>query len=146
MLTGAQEQEETARVIERIGAEALRAGEIIRRIRGFVRKAPPRRAPVELNQVAREVAELVEAEAYEHGVSLRLALQPNLPVIEADAIQIEQVVINLVRNALEAMYESPGADPTLALSTQAAELDGVELAVSDSGPARSSKPTAESCG
>jgi signal transduction histidine kinase len=120
--------------VDRIGREALRAGEIIRRLRGFVRKAEPRRAPVDVNALVREVAELVDGEARERGVAIDLSLQPALPDVDADAVEIEQVLINLARNALEAMQESPGDTPTLTVATRLQDAALVEVIVRDTGP------------
>ena len=120
--------------VDRIGREALRAGEIIRRLREFVRKAEPRRAPVDVNAVVREVAELVDGEARERGVAVDLSLQPDLPAVEGDAVEIEQVLINLARNALEAMLESPGSTPTLTVETHLHDAATVEVLVRDTGP------------
>jgi len=120
--------------VDRIGREALRAGEIIRRLREFVRKAEPRRAPVDVNALVREIAEMVDGEASERGVAIDLSLQPDLPQVEGDAVEIEQVLINLARNALEAMHESPGETPTLTVETRLHDAATVEVIVRDTGP------------
>lgn len=120
--------------VDRIGREALRAGEIIRRLRGLVRKAEPRRMPVDVNALVREVAELLDGEARERGVAIDLSLQPALPDVDADAVEIEQVLINLARNALEAMQESPGDTPTLTVATRLQDAALVEVTVRDTGP------------
>ncbi len=126
--------EELIEIVDRIRREALRAGEIIRRLRELVRKAEPRRAPVNINALVREVAALIDGEARERGVVIDLTLRPDLPEIEGDAIAIEQVLINLARNALEAIHESPGDTPALAVETRQCDPRTVEVIVRDTGP------------
>jgi signal transduction histidine kinase len=120
-------------VIDQISREALRAGAIIRRLREFLQKSEPRRAPVDVNGLVREVVELVEGEVRERGVDVDLILHPALPMVEADAVEIEQVLVNLTRNALEAMQLTNGAAPTLSIETR---INGsaVEVFVRDTGP------------
>ena len=120
-------------VIDRIGREALRAGAIIRRLREFLQKTDPQRAPVDLNALVREVAALVEGETRERGIAVHLILHPDLPLVSADAVEIEQVLINLTRNAIEAMQAANGAAPLLSVETRAGR-DAVEVFVRDTGP------------
>lgn len=82
--------------------QANRAGEIIRRLRAFVAKREVETHDVSLNAVAESVCLLAEYDLRQHEVQLELRLQPDLPLVEADSIQLEQVVLNLVRNAMEA--------------------------------------------
>src|SRR5262249_25613490 len=88
---------------EEIAAEALRAGEVIRRLRQFVRKEPPRREWVDLNDLVREAISLVQADARTHGVAVQLDMTVGLPPVHVDRVQIEQVILNLIRNGFEAM-------------------------------------------
>lgn len=81
-----------------------------------------------------EVVQLVEGEARESNVPIELFLHPALPHVHADGVQIEQVVINLVRNALEAMHDSPAATSSLAIETRFADGADIEVVVRDSGP------------
>jgi C4-dicarboxylate-specific signal transduction histidine kinase len=120
--------------VDRIASEALRAGEIIRRLRGLVRKTEPRREAVDVNALVGEVVRLVEGEARESNVPIEVSLHPELPKIHADEIQIEQVVMNLVRNALEAMHGGSAAASGLAIETRLVDGTGIEVAVRDSGP------------
>jgi signal transduction histidine kinase len=121
-------------VVDRIASEALRAGEIIRRLRGFVRKAEPRREAVDVNALVDEVVRLVAGEARESNVPIEVSLHPGLPEVHADGVQIEQVVMNLVRNALEAMHDNAADTSGLAIETRLADGAGIEVAVCDSGP------------
>jgi PAS domain S-box-containing protein len=118
--------------LDQIAAQAERAAEVIRRLRGFVRKGELQRQRQQLNDLVDEVIHFIAAEAQEHGVRLQVDLAPDLPPLEVDAVQIEQVILNLLRNALEAIYEDPGDRPVLSVRTRRAG-DEVEVAVRDSG-------------
>jgi two-component system sensor histidine kinase DctS len=123
-----------ADVLARISGEALRAGEIIRRLRGLVRKERPRREPIDLNRIVREVTRLVAADARQRRTRLHLRLQAPLPAVRADRIQIEQVLLNLIRNGFEAMAEVAVDQRLLIIETSANGTGRVEVAVSDAGP------------
>jgi two-component system, LuxR family, sensor kinase FixL len=119
-------------VIDTIAAEGLRAGEIIRRLRSLVRKETPRQDWFDLAEVAADALHLVETDAYEHGVNVRVETTPGLPRLLGDPIQIEQVVLNLLRNALDAMAEV-GGRRELHVGIARVDGDAVELAVRDTG-------------
>lgn len=131
--TGSLRMDELPAIVDRIASEALRAGEIIHRIRRFVRKAESRRVLLDVNDLARGILQLLEGEARDGNVSVRLVCQPDLPRVRADPIQIEQVVINLVRNAFEAMRGTPDESPAVVIETRL-NAGNVEVAVCDSGP------------
>ena len=115
--------------LDRIAAEALRAGEVVRGLKRVIRKEPPRDTQIDLNEVARDATSLVRAEATERGISLRLELETDLPRLNADRIQIEQVILNLLRNAADAISQSPGL---VCLRTQL--FNGrVMVSISDTG-------------
>lgn len=92
---------------ERIGRQARRAGEIIRRVHDFVRRSEPRREPVDLNAVIRDALGLIEADARKRRVHLLADLATDLPLVHADAVMIEQIIVNLVRNGMDAMRDTP---------------------------------------
>ena len=94
---------------KRIARQARRAGEIIRRVHDFVRRSEPKRAPLDLNSVVRDAVGLIEADARKRQMQLRVDLAAALPQVEADAVMIEQIVVNLVRNAMDAMRDTPAA-------------------------------------
>jgi two-component system, LuxR family, sensor kinase FixL len=130
--TGTGGPEPVFAALEEIAAQAVRAAEVIRRLRGFVRKGELERAPRQLNELVEEVMHFVAVEAHEHGVRLQVDLAPNLPLLEVDTVQVEQVILNLLRNALEAIYEDGGDRPLLSVRTRCTQ-DHVELAVCDTG-------------
>jgi PAS domain S-box-containing protein len=119
-------------IIEEIGGEALRAGEIIRRLRDLVRKDTNRHLPADVNHLVRESARLIEPEARSRGVTLRLDLAPTLPAVSCNDIQIEQVLLNLLLNGVDAVEAGDNGHRTLAVHTALAG-DTVQVAVSDSG-------------
>jgi signal transduction histidine kinase len=119
-------------VIDDIAAEGLRAGEIIRRLRNLVRKEPPRQDWVHLAGIAAEALRLVESDAHQQVVTLRLDAEPVLPRVLGDPIQIEQVVLNLLRNAIDAMADVRGRRE-LHVRIARAGSESVELTVRDTG-------------
>ncbi|MGH7788845.1 MAG: sensor histidine kinase [Candidatus Binatia bacterium] len=118
--------------VRQIAGEARRAAEVIRRLRDFVRKGAIQSEPCEINRLVREVAGLLDAETRRHAVALRLQLADGLPAIAADPIQIQQVVLNLLRNGLDAIAAGTGGERLLVVETHAAP-PGVLLAVRDDG-------------
>ncbi|MFU2488241.1 sensor histidine kinase [Thauera sp. WH-1] len=126
------DRDELLDIHERIGRQARRAGEIIRRVHDFVRRSEPRREPLELNAVIRDAVGLIEADARKRGVQLISTLAPALPLVAADAVMIEQIVINLVRNAMDAMRDTPAALRQVLIAT-AREGRFVSISVADRG-------------
>jgi PAS domain S-box-containing protein len=120
-------------IVEEIAAEALRAGEIIRRLRDLVRKERPQQELLDVNALVRASAQVIEPEARQLGIGLRLELAPELPRVTGDGIQIEQVVLNLLLNGIEAVRASNNGDRTVAVTTAPAGAAGVEVAIRDSG-------------
>jgi C4-dicarboxylate-specific signal transduction histidine kinase len=114
--------------------EALRAGEIIRHLREFVKRKEPHQAPVQVNEVIGEVLSLLATELRLGEVAVTSELAPNLPLVSADRIQIAQVLINLVRNASEAMAATPPRARRLRIRTTPAPPGQIEVVVEDSGP------------
>ncbi len=133
---------EAARVVEgleRISEQALRAGAIIRRIRLFVGKKGEERIDgelpeIDLNAVIRGAAGLVGNEALHNGAVMRLNLSPVVPPIRGDTIQIQQVIINLARNAMEAMREAESPQRDLTIRTGLTSDGDAEVRVLDTGP------------
>jgi len=132
--SGAGDPSELLSDMEQAAAQAERAGEIVERIRKFVRKPEARRTAMDPNTLVREAADLVKTELRHHEVQLILDLTDPLPKVEADSIQIEQVIVNLIRNSMEAMSETRGDGRRLVIQTSSAGHDAVECAISDTGP------------
>jgi C4-dicarboxylate-specific signal transduction histidine kinase len=120
-------------VVDSIADEALRAGEILRRIRDFVRHGEVSRSRADLNALVREAVHFAEVEARELGIALRLALAPEPLAVEVDGIQLEQVILNLVRNGFEAMPDEDGAPREVSIETGSGEDGAVQLVVRDTG-------------
>jgi two-component system sensor kinase FixL len=102
---------ETADLMAKASQQATRAGEIIRRLKRLARKSAPHRQLSKLNELIREVLPLLEPEARRLKCAIRLALADELPACLCDQIQIQQVILNLVRNALESIAEAAPPDP-----------------------------------
>ena len=119
-------------ILDDIVEEDKRAGEVIRRLRDLLRKGAPERAPLDLNRLAEDVTRLLANDAALRGVSIRLALNVAPVVVTGDRIQLQQVVLNLVMNAMDAMAES-APDQRIALVSTLVTPDGVHLSVRDSG-------------
>ena len=126
--------EEARQILTRIVQSGNRAGEVIGRIRALIKKAPPRRDRLEINGVIREVIELTRDEAQKNGVSVRTQLAEGLPLIQGDRVQLQQVILNLIVNAVQAMSSVSEGARDLLISTGTAESDRVLVAVRDSGP------------
>jgi len=121
-------------VLERIAAEGHRSAEIIRRLRDFLRMREPRHAPADANDIVREAVDLARLEAEPRGVAIRLALGEDLPAVAADAVQIEQVVVNLVHNAIDAIDNAGATRREVTVVTARNPRKGVDVTVRDSGP------------
>ena len=120
--------------MQRVAQQAQRASDIIRQLRRFVRKDEAERAPADVNVLVRRVLLLLEAELRQEGVEVLLSLDQDLPAVRVQETQIEQVILNLVRNAVEAMaiHESPQKRLTIRTFKDSGMLAGVE--VTDTGP------------
>jgi PAS domain S-box-containing protein len=119
--------------LEQIAVQANRAGEIIRRIGRFVRKSPARMADTSINDIVRDVVDLLGVDGRLDAVDLDLQLSPNLPPVKVDRIQIEQVLVNLLQNALEAMADNPSASRRLCVRTESGPSGTIRVAVRDNG-------------
>jgi signal transduction histidine kinase len=122
------------RALAAVVSEGNRAGEVINRIRDLIKKAPPRKDRLEINEVIREVIELTRGEAVKNGVSVEMQFAEGLPLIEGDRVQLQQVILNLVLNSVQAMSATSDGPRQLLVTTGKADSDGVLVAVRDSGP------------
>jgi PAS domain S-box-containing protein len=113
--------------------EGNRAGEVVGRIRALIKKAPARKDAVAINDAILEVIALTRTEAADNGVSVRTQLAEGLPRVQGDRVQLQQVLLNLIINAIEAMRDVGEEERELLISTRN-EPDGVSVEVRDSGP------------
>ncbi|MCF6281963.1 MAG: PAS domain S-box protein [Candidatus Polarisedimenticolaceae bacterium] len=132
--SGAIEESALSSALEQITLQAERAGEIIRRLRNLVQKQPPERSRVDLNALVQEVASFVEYDSRKMGIDIKINLSSSPLMLKVDFVQIEQVLLNLVRNALDAMHETAQNDRELIITTRAAANNYYEVSVRDTGP------------
>ena len=125
--------EEPRQLVAQIKHAALRAGAIVRRMRNFLRRDGVQTSQVDLNELVREVTELCRPELRDADVQLSLDLAPQPALALADAVQIQQVLVNLIHNAIQAMASAATLERTLRISTEVGPLE-LEVAVFDSGP------------
>ena len=131
---GAGEPAEFDEALADITADAVRASEIIRRLRDLLRKGDAERSPLDVNDLIREVEPFSRADVLEHSASFRMDLAPRLPRVMGDRIQLQQVVLNLIRNGSEAMRDAALERRELVVSTALSAAGTIEVTVSDSGP------------
>jgi signal transduction histidine kinase len=112
----------------------MRAGGIVGGIRNLIKKVPPRKDRMDINEAVREVIELTKGEASKNGVSTQTFLGDGLPLVLGDRVQLQQVMLNLIVNAVEAMGATSTGPRELLISTAADSSNGVSIAVRDSGP------------
>ncbi len=122
-----------AEALDQIAEQADRAAEIIRHLRRFFRRAETQRLPVDVSRLVREAAVLLEVDARIHGAWLELDLDESLPMAAVERVEIEQVITNLVRNALEAMGQTPPDRRVVRLRTARAPNGWIEVSVEDAG-------------
>ncbi len=125
--------EEARRALARIVRDGLRAGDIIGRVRDLMKKGPLRPDRLNINDAIREVIQLARAEAVKNNVSVRTELADSLPFVTGDRVELQQVVLNLIVNAVEAMSTVPDGPRELLIRTARDGLD-VLVTVQDSGP------------
>src|SRR2546427_5512277 len=125
--------DEARYAVKQIINDGHRAGEVIRRVRALVNKVNIQKAPLEVNDVVNEVVALVQRELLSHRVSLRMELEPALPAVLADRVQLQQVIINLVMNGIEAMRPLTDRPRELVIRSHQDEANQVVIAVADRG-------------
>jgi PAS domain S-box-containing protein len=131
---GSSNLEKVQQSLTSIVEDATRAGEVIDRIRALIKKAPPRKDRLDVNGMILEIIEITRGEALKNGISVLTELAEDLPVVEADRVQLQQVLLNLIVNALDAMGAANEGPRQLLISTGKVETSGVLVAVQDSGP------------
>lgn len=131
--SGQGEQGKLLDVLERIGTQARRAGSIIQQLRQFVRKEEPQRKSVDMNELIGEVLLLMQLDIMRAGVQVVTELVEDIPQVFAQHIQIDQVILNLIKNALESMADVPAGKRTLVITTEASGKHAVLTSVKDTG-------------
>ncbi|MEJ2693457.1 MAG: PAS domain S-box protein [Candidatus Thiodiazotropha sp.] len=131
---GGCDKSELLEAIGHISTQAERAGEIIKRLRAMVTKRPHEHEVVNLNRILLEVASFTEFEANRHRVEVTLELSVEILPVKVDLVQIEQVLLNLVRNAIDAMKVLISLERKLLLKTRRINASQVEVLVQDNGP------------
>jgi PAS domain S-box-containing protein len=126
--------DEVRQALDRIIRDGERAREVIGRIRALVRKAPPLTDQLDINETMREVIAFSRSELARNGTSLQTRLADGLPPVLGDRIQLQQVMLNLILNAVEAMNEPRETARELLIRTERDGSGGVLVAVEDSGP------------
>jgi signal transduction histidine kinase len=109
---------EVREILQDIVDQDKRAGEVIRRLRALLKKGEVHRQPLDVNDIAHEVLTLVASDLVNHGVTTRTDLAPDLPKVNADRVQLEQVLLNLVMNASDAMNGKPAGDRRVIVRTE----------------------------
>lgn len=122
-----------SQVLEKIIAQAERAAEIVRRLSSFAVRRVAHRYPSDLNELVREVAEMLSLGLRPDDVELEFELATDLPELAVDRIEIQQVLLNLMKNGVEAMVGSPPGQRRLRISTRKADGGGVDVEVCDRG-------------
>jgi PAS domain S-box-containing protein len=125
---------EVKAMLECVVADADRAGEIVHRVRDHIKKTPPRKDRVELNEAVNEVILLARSAITENGVLVQTLLTEGPLLVQADRVQVQQVVLNLILNAVEAMGSDERGPRDLLIRTEQHQPNGVLVAVSDTGP------------
>jgi C4-dicarboxylate-specific signal transduction histidine kinase len=118
---------------ERATQGATRAAEVIGRIRALITKAIPEKSRVQINQIIAQTAALAEGQATKNHVAIELDLAPDFPVVLGDAIQLQQVILNLVMNGIEAMTTVTDRPRTLTVLSESGSGREIRIAVQDSG-------------
>ena|SRR5271166_3984376 len=130
---GTPNLDEARRAVEWIIKDGNRAAEVIRHVRALTNKTDTQKAPLDINDVVNEVIALVQPELFNHRVSLRTEFAPALPVVFADRVQLQQVIINLVMNGIEAMQPVTGRPRQLVIRSDQDESRQVLVTVEDCG-------------
>jgi two-component system, LuxR family, sensor kinase FixL len=126
--------EDVRKALREIADQAVRAGDILRRLRSLARSQPMKRERTDINAVIEQIRDLVLADARVHHAVARLELTPGLPQVSIDAVQLQHVILNLVRNGLEASSTTASGPRELSLGTALTADGDVEITICDNGP------------
>src|SRR5262245_47524118 len=122
-------------ICKKIDDKAIRAGRVLENLRKFIRKQEIRSEPIDVNRTIVDVLNLIEADARAEGLRVAVQLEEGLPAVNANAVQLQQVVLNLTRNAVDAMRDATGGkERGIVIKTGRMERGGVRISVVDHGP------------
>ncbi|CAB3809138.1 Adaptive-response sensory-kinase SasA [Paraburkholderia ultramafica] len=125
---------EARRAFEQVIENARRAGQVMNRIHGLVKNAPPSKESLKINEAIGEVIALTRSQVVRNSVTVRMQLAEDLPHLEGDRVQLQQVMLNLIINAVEAMSAVDDGPREMTISTGKDKSGGVLVSVRDSGP------------
>lgn len=125
--------EEARDAVNRIIRDGIRASEVIERTRTLLKKSPPHKHALEINEIAKETVALAQYEIQKNKIFLETQFSTNLPAIEGDKIQLQQVLLNLIMNGIEAIKAVTDGETRLSVETRQDEDDNILVAVGDSG-------------
>ncbi|HET8696397.1 MAG TPA: PAS domain S-box protein, partial [Gammaproteobacteria bacterium] len=132
-----REQPSMTKLIEvcrKIDEQARRAGAVIDNLRKFIRQRKIDTHPLDVNRTIVDVVKLMEADARAEGIALTMDLAADLPRVSADTVQLQQVLLNLTRNAVDAIRSGVRKEPGISIGTRRGSRGGVEISVTDCGP------------
>ncbi len=130
---GQIDREQILAVLKKLGQQAQRAGHIIRRVHEFVRRSEPNRVPASVNAVVEDAVGLLDPAARKRGARVEVRLGDDLPDVLADRVMVEQVILNLARNGLDAMSDLPLDQRVLGVATQRNDEEMVRVSIADHG-------------
>jgi two-component system sensor kinase FixL len=122
-----------ADICNKIDDQARRAGQVIANLRKFIRKQEIETRSLDVNRVVADVMTLIEADARSEGIAVHVRTRDDLPAVRADALQLQQVLLNLTRNSVDAMRGGLGKDRGIVIATGPGERSGVRITVTDHG-------------
>ncbi len=128
------EIEEARRSVEQMIKDVKRASDVIDRIHGLVKKHTPGKEKLDINGAILEVVGLIRNEVVKNGVTARMELAKSLPHVQGDRVQLQQVILNLMINSIQAMNDLAGGERELHVITEMIASEGVRVAVRDTGP------------
>ena len=131
--SGRSDDDEILTALKKCNAQAQRAGEVIRRLRQFVKKKELGRREVSFDEIFRDLTVLAEVDARDNGVSLTIDVAKGLPRVLVDAVQIQQVILNLIRNGIDAMMNVNHYDDGISVTVDKSPNDQVRIMVTDHG-------------
>ncbi|HEX7072964.1 MAG TPA: ATP-binding protein [Hyphomicrobiaceae bacterium] len=131
---GAADEPKVVETAGKVVAQVERASEVLRRLRALVRLDKSGRAPTQLERIVNEALDLCRPDLDQNGIRVRVALESNLPPVLVDLLQVEQVLLNLMRNAIEAMTEAGQEGGTITIDAKQIDAGTVEVSLRDTGP------------